>query len=64
MVNKNARINVEDSCKNLQQVRSFLNDASQTVENKNTKDQIQQQLLNVESCLSECENIINILNDF
>lgn len=64
MVNENARINVADSCKNLQQVRSFLNDAFQTVENKNTKDQIQQQLLKVESCLNECESIENTLNDF
>lgn len=57
MDNVDAKIDVDNTCENLRQVKKYLKEAVENVESSQMRGRIQEQLLNIESCLKECENI-------
>lgn len=58
---RNAQQNVELSLNELKNVQQQLSDATQTVENPQTKNRIENELNSVNSMISECQNIANTL---
>lgn len=63
MIKKNARQNLEETCNSLRNIQENLMDASDTVENPNTKKRIQNQLHSIEECLGECKEITSLLRE-
>lgn len=57
MDNIDAKIEVDNTCENLRQVKKFLKEAATNVESSQIRGRIEEQLLNIQSCLKECENI-------
>lgn len=58
---KNARGLVQDSCNALEQAKSCLQDALQTVEEPGNRQRIEQSLHSVESALQQCDSTAQIL---
>ncbi|WP_110113745.1 hypothetical protein [Bacillus sp. CGMCC 1.16541] len=58
---KNARGYVQDSCTALNEAKSCLQNALQTVEEQGNRQQIEQSLQAVESALGQCSGTANSL---
>ena len=63
-MNKNARINMEDTCNGLKKVKDDLNNAAWSVENINIKKRIESQIPGLNGLISECEQIISDLSQY
>jgi type II secretory pathway component PulF len=58
---KNARGYVQDSCTLLNEAKSSLEQALQTVERDSNREHIQQSLQTVESALQQCSSTASVL---
>jgi len=54
---RNPKANLENSIEGLQNVQSFLSGASENIENKQTKQMIESELLNVDKTLKNIRNL-------